>query len=226
MKKIINPFISGDDGLDLFNDIFLNHLLPFSVKRMKKDEIVFHPDCSHKYCYYVKDGLIKISVISVEGKEKDLFFHGIGSIFGFQNFNNSKVTITRASAVIDSELYQFEHNLFHELLRNSPDHFSLFLSYIFNMFFLLAHEVINLSCYTTNERLSGLLVILEKKFNSGQIEGTTLPYNNEELATILGVSRNSISSAVTFLQAEQIIEKKRNGIIVKDFRKLIKYATK
>lgn len=220
MEKMINPFISGDDGLDLFDNIFLNHLVPFSKKKIKKDEIIFHPNCSHKYSYYVKSGLIKISAIGSEGKEKDVFFHEPGSLFGFQNINLKKKTITKATAVTDSELYQFEYDFFHEFLRNSPEYFSLFLSYIFKWVILLTEETTNQSLYTTSERLAGLLVILEEEFNKGIKEKVPLPFKNEELAAMLGVSRNSISHAIGLLQSNQIIEKKRNGIIVKNLQKL------
>lgn len=225
MSKCINPFISSNEQLKLFTDIFSNHLVPFSKKKVKKDDIIFHPQSSHQYSYYVKSGLIKISAFGYEGKEKVLFFHQSGSLFGFQNINLKKITITKATAVTDSVLYQFEYEFFHEFLRNSPDYFSLFLSYIFNMMVLQAEEAINLSFYPTNERLAGLLIILEEEYNGSARENELLPYNNDDLASMLGVCRNSISHAIGLLQADNILKKKRNGIIIKDLQKLKEYAT-
>jgi CRP-like cAMP-binding protein len=225
MKKIINQFISSDEQLDSFSNIFTNSLIPFTKKKIKKDDFIFHPDSPHKYSYYVKTGLIKISAISGEGKEKALFFHEPGSIFGFQNLNHPKLTITQASAVIDSELYQFEYEFFNEFLRNSPDYFSFFLSYIFQMMVLQTQEVINLSLYTTNERLAGLLLILEEENNKDSSINALLPYSNQELASMLGVCRNSISNAIGILHNTQIIEKKRNGVIIKDLNRLKEFAS-
>lgn len=227
MTKIINPFITSHSLANSFNSIFENNLLPFLIKKVKDGDVIFHSNSSHKYCYYVKSGIIKNYIINPAGKEKVLFFYKTGCLFGFQNMNTKKLTMTEAIAVMDCELYQFEYEIFHEFIRNSPEYYSIFLEYIFNMMILKTEEVINLSFYTAIERLVELLLILEEEHQRNKVlsEQIVIPYNNEELSCMLGVCRNSISNSLAILQEQNIIEKKRNGIIIKDMQKLNNFIT-
>lgn len=218
MTKMINQFIASDQLDESFDNLFIYHLLPYYVKKLKKGDVIFEPNSYHKYSYYVKSGLVKICIVSPEGKEKTLFFHEPGSIFGFQNINYHKQTITRASAISDTELYQFDFDIFYEYIKNSPTYFSSFLDYIFQMFILQTEEVVNLSFYTTIERFAALLLVLVDE--QGQQYDGCISFNNEELSAMIGASRNSISSAISILKKFGVIEKRRNGIIIKDFKRL------
>jgi len=222
MTKIINPFITSQSHTNSFNLIFDNNLLPYSIKNVKKGDVIFHSNSPHIYSYYVKSGIIKNYIINPAGKEKVIFFYKIGSLFGFQNINTEKQTMTEAVALMDCELYQFEYEIFHEFIRNSPEYCSKFLEYIFNMMILKTEEVINLSFYTAIERVSELLLILEEEHQRNKVltKPTLIPYNNEELSCMIGVCRNSISNSLAILQEQNIIEKKRNGIIIKDINRL------
>ena len=227
MTKVKNPFITSHFLTNSFHSIFDNNLLPFFIKKVEKGDVIFHSNSSHKYSYYVKSGIIKNYIINPCGKEKVLFFYKTGGLFGFQNINTKKLTITEAVAVMDCELYQFEYEIFHEFIRNSPEYYTVFLEYIFNMMILKTEEVIELSFYTVIERLSELLLILAEEHQRNKVisELTLIPYNNEEFSCMLGVCRNSISNALAILQEQNIIEKKRNGIIIKDLKRLKDFIT-
>ena len=51
-----------------------------------------------------------------------------------------------------------------------------------------------------------------------------LPYGNNELADMLGLSRNSVTTALSRLQAQGVIEKQRNAIRILDEVKLADIA--
>ena len=51
-----------------------------------------------------------------------------------------------------------------------------------------------------------------------------LPYGNNELADMLGLSRNSVTTALSRLQAQGVIEKQRNAIRILDEAKLADIA--
>ena len=50
------------------------------------------------------------------------------------------------------------------------------------------------------------------------------PYGNNELADMLGLSRNSVTTALSRLQAQGVIEKQRNAIRILDEAKLADIA--
>ena len=51
-----------------------------------------------------------------------------------------------------------------------------------------------------------------------------LPYSNNDIADMLGVSRNSVTSVISRLQAQGVIEKQRNAIRIVDVQRLVEIA--
>lgn len=225
VEKIINQFISDESLPSDFSDLFDKQLIPYSIKKFEKGEIIFRPDELHKYSYYVKKGIVKINMLNREGKEKVLFFHKTGSIFGFQNIQGDKLTVTTASALIRCELYQFEFDYFYQFVQNNQRYFSVLLRYIFEMMVLQSAEVVNLSYYTTLERLSALLAVLAKEYGGSATADILIPFNNDELSAMIGASRNSVSNAIAILSHKRIISKKRNTVIIHDLRRLEELAS-
>lgn len=208
----------------MFEGIFINKLFPVSKKKFNKNDMILCFNKSNQFSYFVKSGSVKIFATNYEGNEKILFIHEAGSLFGFQIFSYNEMKLAKAVALEDTVLYQFETEVFYEFIRNSPDYFAFFLNYIYKLLASQTKEVISLSLFNTDVRLADLLVKLEKKYNRDLNKNVFLPFNNEDLASILGVSRNTISNAITKLYEEKIIEKKRNGLIIKDFERLQKYG--
>ena len=51
-----------------------------------------------------------------------------------------------------------------------------------------------------------------------------LPYSNNDIADMLGVSRNSVTSVISRLQAQGVIEKQRSAIRIIDAQRLAEIA--
>lgn len=89
------------------------------------------------------------------------------------------------------------------------------------------NEVINSSFYAASQRVAILLLALAQDVDdraTSEDEPITLPYSNNDIAEMLGVSRNSVTASISRLQTQGVIAKQRNALIVLDLAKLEEIA--
>ncbi|WP_434511402.1 Crp/Fnr family transcriptional regulator [Desulfitobacterium sp. AusDCA] len=223
VAKIMNQFLKGNDLSISIQEIFTKQLVPCTVKHLKKDEILWYEKEPHLYSYLIINGIIKLHVITREGREKALFYYTNGSLLGFQNLAKEKTTITAATAILPTSLYACEFSLLYAFIMDNPEYLSALTSYIFHHMAVEAQEIVNISLYNTAERLAALLVLLAEEFHQKEQCNIVIPFNNEELATMVGACRNSVSNALSVFQKQNLIYKQRGGLIIADLPQLKEY---
>lgn len=88
------------------------------------------------------------------------------------------------------------------------------------------NEMLNQSFYVTAQRVPMLLAKLaaERLAEGAAQQTVVLPYSNNDIADMLGVSRNSVTSVISRLQAQGVIEKQRSAIRIIDAQRLVEIA--
>ncbi|WP_242833937.1 helix-turn-helix domain-containing protein [Desulfitobacterium hafniense] len=87
-----------------------------------------------------------------------------------------------------------------------------------------AEEIVNISLYNTAERLAALLVLLAEEFPQNEQGYIEIPFNNEELATMVGACRNSVFNALSVFQKQKLIHKGRGRLVIADLPRLKEYV--
>lgn len=224
MAKIIHQFLKDEDLCPSLREIFVRKLVPCTVHHLQKGEILWGENEEHQYCYLVEKGMIKLHVINREGKEKTLFYYTNGSILGFQNLSKNKLTITTATAMLPSKLYAIEFSILYDFIQSNPRYMCALTSYIFHHMAVEAEEIVNISMYSTAERLAELFVILAEEYSQKETDEVVIPFNNEELAAMIGACRNSVSNAISLFNKENLIRKQRGSLIVTNLKGLKEYS--
>ncbi|BAE85538.1 cyclic nucleotide-binding domain protein [Desulfitobacterium hafniense DP7] len=224
MAKIMKQFLKGNDLSLSIQEIFKNELIPCTVRHLPKGEILWHDKEPHPYSYFIINGIIKLHVVTKEGREKALFYYTNGSLLGFQNLAKEKRTITTATAILPTSLYACEFSLLYTFVMNNPQYFAAFTSYIFHHMAVEAEEIVNISLYNTAERLAALLVLLAEEFPQNERGYIEIPFNNEELATMVGACRNSVFNALSVFQKQKLIHKGRGRLVIADLPRLKEYV--
>lgn len=224
MAKIMNQFLNANDLSPCIKDIFTQRLVPFKIKKLEKGELLWAENEEHLDSYFIQNGIIKLHTSTKDGREKTLFYYRNGSLLGFQNFSPSKATITTATAILSTTLYAVESSLFYTFVTEHPQYLSAFTSYIFHHMAVAAQEIANISLYNTAERLNDLLVLLAEECRGNGYGKIVVPFNNEELATMVGACRNSVSSALSVLQKQKLICKGKGNLTIIDLKRLREYA--
>jgi CRP-like cAMP-binding protein len=214
------PVMIKHEAPSCLQDIFRKELVPCTSRLLRKGELLWHDKEPHRYCYLIRTGLIKLYVVTAEGREKTLFFYTNGTLLGFQNLSNVKQTITAAAAMLPTTLYATDFARFYGFILNDYKYTRALTEYLFYHMAAEAQEIVDVSLSGADERLAALLVILAEEY-LGCCQGEVLiPLNNDELAGMIGACRNSVYNALSGFQKQKLIRKHRGNVEIVDLEGL------
>lgn len=215
------PSIYLANYLNDFEDI----ILKYEIKRkvLKKGEYLTQYGVINNTAYYIKKGLIHLSLGHEQGK-KSLNFFGIGTIFPVgvevHEFRVEYEMILQALA--DTEVYQIpypvlkkiaqEHgNFAGELLRENCD----FIGYMF-------FDTINQTFEPCLARICDILYLYLTKVHPSQMQ---IPLTQGELASIAGASQAQMERSIKILRKKGILDTSRKCITILEPKKLLAHCT-
>lgn len=202
----------------------------YHVRHVPKGVLFGWGEEPHKSAHFVVGGMVEIYKLERDGRKKTLYFCKKGDFFGFQILSDACMPIATASACADSELIAIPKESFFKALHTCPDFADMVVKYLYNLISVLTNESVTSAFYATAQRVPMLLLSLgrdelsARAATSPHTEPTRIivKYNNSDLANILGISRNSVTSSISRLQEQGIVAKRRNSIEILDMDRLEK----
>jgi CRP/FNR family cyclic AMP-dependent transcriptional regulator len=184
-------------------------------QEFEKYECIYYMGDTAAQVYMVKEGKVKLSRISSTGKEKVLDIFEPGEIFGELSLYAEGIRSEQAVAMENVKVASVEKS---ELLRYVASRPAVAADLLRLLSFRLAEaqdQIETLSFDKTSERLAKTLLRMGEDFGLRDIDGKLKihhSYTHEELAQIIGTSREIISSAMASFQKEGYIRYKRKNI--------------
>lgn len=186
----------------------------------------------HKTAHFVVDGMIEIYKLERDGRKKTLYFCKRGDFFGFQILSDACLPIATASACVDSELIAIPKESFYQALHTCPDFADMVVKYLYSLISFLTNESVTSAFYGSAQRVPMLLLSLGRdelaarkgREGGAEDEPIIVQYGNSDIANILGISRNSVTSSISRLREQGVVEKRRNSIEILDIERLEKIA--
>lgn len=188
-------------------------------------EILFSQGDEASAFYYLCSGLSLTYTLFEDGRERNILITWPDRIFGASTFfegvprRASAIAIQQCAVlVIDARLYRACCRAFPDFQEEIIRELSMDLGTLFD-------ELADASMMTAETRVARFLC---RRFANGQHRGDKekpeLPYTQEFIASVLGMSRMSVSKAVTALAARGWIETSYGAILVLDTDALRAYA--
>ena len=211
---------------DLSNEE-LDGVVPYVVKRqLKKNTVIFHENDPATAFYLVKKGRVKIYKVGPGNREQVLAILGDGQIFGdVPAFDGGPYPAT-AATMADSEIYLIRSKDFRELVRRYPE-VALKIIRVLGQRLRQAMELVrDLSFKQVPHRLAGLLVKLAGEYGRETAAGILidLPLSRQELADIVGTSRETVTRELKKMEREGMLAVNRRLITIVDQGKLKAWA--
>ena len=199
---------------------FEDYLLEYPVCQLeyKAGEIISRQGETLSHGYYIKSGIMHLKIGSEIGKEKTLAFFGPGAMFplGVNKHTYPLEYAMTETAFTDVVVYRFSYEMLRKMAENNSalslriiEHYCDFTSYLF---YEIASRAYNLSMV--------LVVNVLLVFHSSIEENGIIPFNQEQVAEIAGISRIQVARAYKELKEMGVIETVRNGIKIIDEEKL------
>ncbi len=207
---------------DFFKDFSLEkrEFLSRAVRRsLKKYDTIFVEDEPAISCFYLEEGSVTISRITLLGKEPIIFVRKAGELFGLAEVIEGKKRKCNAQAIGAGILYEIKRGDFEDLLAR---HYSLarrVIEVLGRRLRYLGEQIENLMVSDVATRLLKLFVYLSypKLIDMDAADTPVLvPVNltQEQLAACTGSCQQTISETLKLLQENGLIRVSKKQIVI------------
>jgi CRP/FNR family transcriptional regulator len=204
-------------------DEFLDKIHRISlIRKYSKGRIIFMEGEPGEAFFYVKSGLIKITKLSRDGREHILHILNEGDIFAEVTLFNKTVYPATAEVLEEAEIGIIKNEDLEKVIKENPE-LSLQLIRYLNKRLVEAHmKIRNLALYDTYARTAQALVKFAEDFGRKSSKGIELDLNisRQELANIVGTTRETVIRVLTNFKKEHSIDIDKNTITIIDLEKV------
>lgn len=183
-------------------------------------ETIFIQGASPTAVYLVANGRAKIVRFTYQGQENVLCIREAGGYFCPVPLLDRGVQLGTAVAITDVTLFSIEREVFTDLCYHSPQLLSIVQADCLAQVRHLLNRLETFAFHTVKERLA--ITLLEK--TQEYSPAAPLRLTQQDLAGLVGASRETVSRLLKDLEDEEVISLGRGKIILKDVTKLKQIA--
>jgi CRP/FNR family transcriptional regulator len=193
------------------------------TRKYRKNMFIFTEGEPGEAVYFVKTGKVKISKMVEDGREHVLNIMQEGDIFGeVVLFNGGNYPAT-SEVIEDAEVGILRNEDLENLMRQNVDIAIDMLKIMSRRLKNASSQIRDLALKDALSRTAGLLLKLSEAFGTETEEGVVinLSLNRQELANMVGLTRETVTRVLSDLKRTKVIETDKNQITILNKRKLI-----
>jgi CRP/FNR family transcriptional regulator len=205
----------------------LRSILPFlKEKTYKKNQIIFHEGEPGLYLFMIRSGNVKIYKLSEDGKEKILGVFGADDFFAELPLLDGGKYPASAETLSPATVICLSRGNFMKILSDHPQIMSKIHEIVGSRLRHFTSMVTDLTLKDASRRLAGFLMekAKEKDLFSAKEIRFPMELTHQEIASLIGTARETVSRTLRQLQKEGVIEIKDHYITVLDKERLTKAA--
>jgi CRP/FNR family transcriptional regulator len=198
----------------------LSHI--FVARAYRKNQVIFLEEETGSYMYLVLSGKVKVAKSGAGGKETILAIHRAGDFFGEMSLLDGKTAPATVSAMEDAKIISVSGTDFHKYLLHNE---KVMLQIIKVLCARLRQvwQTQSFSSSTADARIRMGIYQLAKRHGIRDAHGTIidLKITHQELAEMVGTSRETVTRVLTRLREQGIIEIDQRRITLVDAKALL-----
>lgn len=167
--------------------------------------------------FFIKSGNITIYKTDIHGKEQIVNLLTKGDMFPHQGFFRKGNYPAHAQAVEKTEVYSLPIQTFENFLIENPSISIKLIHVLGGLIIDLQKRLEEQILHNTYEQIILLLLRLVQKHGKEQAHGWFIlhtHFSNQQLANMIGSSRESVSRTLSQLKKQQSIKKDQNGALL------------
>jgi CRP-like cAMP-binding protein len=181
-------------------------------RRFPKNKTIVEEGVSGDYMYVLREGQVKVTKLSSDGREKILELLEAGDFFGEMSLLDSAPRSASVKALVESRVLALSRNDFLSLLRRSPDLAMAVVQELTRRLRQVDEQASSLSFQRVKERTQGLLVRLARDEWEGRMRTPSLTH--QQMADMIGTSRETVTRVVKGLKEDGWLEQEGKRYLV------------
>ncbi len=176
--------------------------------RFRKQDMVFRAGSGGRDVYVLMSGRVKVYALSPVGRAVTLWFCLPGEVFGLAEMAHSSPRMVYAEACTDAEVLILPCDRLRARLLADAATAMLLVDMLSCRLRQLSDGMLNLIADDVDTRVAKLLLRLHARYGRPLESGgflLDLPLTHQEMADMIGTTRQSVSSAITHLRQRGLL---------------------
>ncbi|MCF6095198.1 Crp/Fnr family transcriptional regulator [Microaerobacter geothermalis] len=207
--------ISLLEALPMEDLMEIDRMAPMST--LRKNTLIQTPETFREGLYFIKEGKLRLYKINAEGKQFTLGILGKGNVFGEIDSFSMGTKDIYIETMDDTILCSLGKEQFEQFLAERPQLALKFLKMLSERLKERDELLEQLALGDIRDRVLHLLIKLSEQFGLavGEFYKIDLPITHQELANMIGATRESVTVVLNQLVKEDVIRTGRMSIQVR-----------
>lgn len=162
--------------------------------RIRKDQVLFAQGTPADSIFYIRDGSVKISVLSEQGKEAVVAILKAGDFCGEGCLTGQTLRVASAAAMTDGAAARIAKAAVIRMLHENREFSELFTAHLLARNVRVEADIVDQLFNSSEKRLARALLLLANFGKEGRPEPIIPPVSQETLAEMIGTTRARVSS--------------------------------
>jgi len=164
-----------------------------AIKNLDTNTVVFSQGDVANALFYIRNGKVKVTVVSNAGKEAVIAVLGPGDFVGEGCLAGQQLRVSTATAMTECSIMRLEKATVVEMLQQEPAFSELLLSYMLTRTTRIEEDLIDQLFNSSEKRLARALLLLANYGKYGQPETVIPRISQDMLAEMIGTTRSRVS---------------------------------
>jgi len=184
------------------------------VVSFPRKEIVFAQGDAADSVFYIREGKIRLTVVSNIGKEATLGMLSEGDFFGEGSLAGQPLRMGSATAMTDGELLRIDKKAMMAALHRETQFSDMFVAYLLARNIRYEEDVVDQLFNSSEKRLARILLLLAH-FGKEAVPQMVIPkISQETLADMIGTTRSRVSFFMNRFRKLGFVDYGENGLKV------------
>jgi len=171
-------------------------------RRFARNTTIVEEGLPGDYMYVIREGRVKVTKLSDEGREKILMFLDPGGFFGEMALLDRAPRIASVKTLEPARLLALSRNDFLNALRTSPDLAMGVIQELVRRLREVDEQASSLSFQRVKERTKGVMRRLAAEEPGPEGRRATPPLTHQQIADMIGTSRETVTRVVKEMKGE------------------------
>lgn len=182
-----------------------------ALLRCPKQQVLFAQGDTAHGVFYIQEGLVKLTVISTQGKEAVVTMLESGDFFGETCLAGQQTYSATATSLVASTIVRIDRAAMSRALQCEATFSDLFMSHLVTRNLRLQEDLIDHLFNSAEKRLARRLLLLAHVGNDDNREPVIPKISQETLAEMIGTTRSRVSFFLNRFKKLGFIEYRHNA---------------
>jgi CRP/FNR family cyclic AMP-dependent transcriptional regulator len=164
-----------------------------TISKLRKSQVVFAQGDVADSVFYIRDGQVKMTVVSEQGKEAVVAILGPDEFLGEGCLTGQVRRVASAKTLSECEILRLEKQAFIRVLRDEPVFSEFFISHMLTRTLRVEADLVDQLFNSSEKRLARALLLLANFGKEGKPEKVIAKISQETLAEMIGTTRSRVS---------------------------------